>query len=451
MSTSVLWLGRDLRRADHPAFALAASGGPVVPLYVIDPAERGGRAQRAWLAATLLSLADSLDGALCVRQGDPARLVAEVAREAGARTVHATEDFTPDGARRQALVAESLGRDGRRLVLTGSAYAVRPGGVHTSAGQGYKVFGGFERAWRDHPLDDAPVPPGKVEPVAVGSDQEALARLLAWRDDGQAALPRAGEVAGLDAWHEFLTDGLEGYADDRDRADLAGTSRLSAYLALGVLHPRTLLADLRGRTGAGAAAFVRELAWREFYADVLWRHPASLDNDLVPTLAGMAHDLPGEHFDAWRAGRTGYPLVDAGMRQLLGEGWLPNRVRMVVASFLLKDLHLPWQDGARHFREHLIDYDPASNTHNWQWLAGTGTDTAPYHRVFNPVLQSSTADPSGEYVRAHVPELAHLPGRAAPTPWDSPDGYSHGYPRRILDHAEERARALERYRLAVGR
>lgn len=451
MSTTVLWLGTDLRTADHPAFALAAAEGAVLPLYVIDPADDRGRAQRAWLAANLRSLADSLDGRLCVRQGDPARVVTEVAREAGARTVHATTDFTPRGAGRQARVAESLQQAAARLVTTGSPYAIRPGSVLTLQGQGYKVFAGFERAWRDHPLDAVPAHPGTARLAWVESEPEALDRLASWQSAGPERLPVPGEDAARTAWQEFLADSVESYADQRDRADLPGTSRLSAYLALGVLHPRTLLHGLRGRADAGATAFVRELAWREFYADVLWRHPASLDSDLVQTLTGMTHDRPGQDFEAWRAGMTGYPLVDAGMRQLLSEGWLPNRVRMVVASFLLKDLHLPWQDGARHFRERLIDYDPASNTHNWQWLAGTGTDTAPYHRVFNPVLQSATADPTGDYVRRHVPELAHLPGRAALTPWDSPGGYSRGYPRRILDHAEERARALERYRLATGR
>ena len=450
--TTLLWLRRDLRRTDHPALAAAAAGAAVLPVYVIDAsqeAEPPGRA--AWLAATLLALRDEFGGRLCVRIGDPAVVLPALARETGATAVHVTAETEPDGRRRDDRVAEALARVGVDWVATGSRYAIAPGEVRTLAGTNYRVFGPFVRAWRTHGWPAPAATPARLELADAPSDARALETLDRWRRDCTIALPSAGEAAARRVWDEFSAERLDAYADERDRVDLPATSRLSPYLALGVVHPRTLLADLDGRTDPGASKFVAELAWREFSADVLWHHPTSVRADLRPGPAGMVFDEPDAGFDAWRDGLTGYPLVDAGMRQLRAEGWLPNRVRMVAGSFLLKDLHLPWRHGADHFRRHLIDYDAASNTHNWQWLAGTGTDAAPYHRVFNPVSQSDAADPDGAYVRRHIPELAHLSGRAALRPWDHPAGDAHGYPARILDHAAERIEALARHRLATGR
>jgi len=229
---------------------------------------------------------------------------------------------------------------------------------------------------------------------------------------------------------------------------------LSASLKYGEVHPRTLLADLSALPhprAKGPTTFTTELAWREFYADVLWHRPDSAWGDLKPGLRPMAYDDPADHpglLEAWKAGLTGYPVVDAGMRQLLAEGWMHNRVRMIVASFLGKDLHLWWPHGARHFLRHLRDGDIASNNHGWQWAAGTGTDASPYFRIFNPVTQGRRFDPDGDYVRRYVPELAHLAGAAAHEPWKATDGYAHGYPEPIVDHAHEREVALERYAAA---
>jgi deoxyribodipyrimidine photo-lyase len=214
------------------------------------------------------------------------------------------------------------------------------------------------------------------------------------------------------------------------------------------VHPRTLLAGLADHPlagGEGAETYATELCWREFYADVLWRRPDSARHDLTDALARMDYAEPGPGLDTWRAGRTGYPFVDAGLRQLLREGWIHNRVRMVVASFLVKDLHVRWQHGAAHFLRHLRDGDVASNAHGWQWVAGTGTDPSPYFRVFNPVVQGEKFDPDGDYVRRYVPELAHLAGSAVHQPWRAADGYAHGYPERVVDHAAERAESLARY------
>jgi deoxyribodipyrimidine photo-lyase len=220
---------------------------------------------------------------------------------------------------------------------------------------------------------------------------------------------------------------------------------MSAHLKYGVVHPRTLLADVVAHPGPAAERYRSELCWRDFYADVLWHRPESAREALRPDMARLRVDEPGERFRAWQEGRTGYPVVDAGMRQLLAEGWVHNRARMIVASFLVKDLHVAWQFGARHFMHWLRDGDLASNNHGWQWVAGTGTDPAPFFRIFNPVTQGLKFDPDGDYVRRYVPELRHLPGGAAHEPWKHPDGHAHGYPARIVDHAAERAEALRRY------
>jgi deoxyribodipyrimidine photo-lyase len=261
-------------------------------------------------------------------------------------------------------------------------------------------------------------------------------------------LPAAGEPAASRRWHDFLDQRLDSYAANRDRADLDGTSRMSVHLKWGEIHPRTMLADLadpaarRGR--ASVSRYATELAWREFYADVLWRRPASAREYLRPEFAAMEYDEPGSRFTAWRDGRTGYPIVDAGMRQLRAEGWMHNRVRMVAASFLVKDLHIEWRHGARHFMRWLVDGDLASNQHGWQWTAGCGTDAAPYYRVFNPTLQGKRFDPHGDYVRRYVPELRQVGSGSIHEPWTLPGGPPGGYPAPIVDHDHERREALVR-------
>ncbi|MBB1021675.1 deoxyribodipyrimidine photo-lyase, partial [Dietzia sp. E1] len=338
-----------------------------------------------------------IGGALVVRTGDPARVIPGLAALTGAREVHISRESTPYGRRRDTRVRAALEADGRRLVETGSPYAVGPGRVLNGSGRPYA------------------------------------------------------------RWRAFLEDDLEDYGRQRDRPDLDATSRLSAPLKYGEIHPRTILADLGAHPaadGEGARRFVTELAWREFYANVLWHQPRSAWRDLRDAFAGMPYDRGPEVDDlveAWRRGRTGFPFVDAGMRQLLAQGWMHNRVRMVTASFLVKDLHVWWPVGARHFLDHLLDGDLASNNHGWQWVAGTGTDASPFFRIFNPVTQGQRFDPDGDYVRRWVPELRHLPGAAVHEPWRWPDGHDHGYPERIVDHAEERLEALRRYDLVRDR
>lgn len=450
MSTSILWFRRDLRLADHPALLAALeSSDEIVPVFVRDPvlmAHGGVRVDR--LEASLAALAADTGGALLVRTGEPAEVIADLAESVGARQVHVSRESSPYGRRRDKCVRDRLESDGRELVETGSPYAVGPGRVLNKTGTPYRVFTPFSRAWHEHGWPEPGERPEDIPwaPAPGGSPEDAP----------RASAAGAGEQAALERWRAFLSEDLDGYDEQRDRPDLDTTSRLSVHLKYGEIHPRTILAELAEHPaagGEGASRFVTELAWREFYADVLWHRPRSAWHDLTDSLAGMPYDEGPEVeplVEAWEQGLTGYPFVDAGMRQLRAEGWMHNRVRMVTASFLVKDLHVWWPVGARYFLDQLRDGDLASNNHGWQWVAGTGTDASPFFRVFNPVTQGRRFDPDGDYVRRWIPELAHLRGAAAHEPWKSREGYEHGYPERIVDHAEERTEALRRYELARG-
>ncbi len=443
--TSVLWFRRDLRLADNPALVDAAAADGVLPLFVLDPAlwAPAGAPRRAYLGASLGALDRSLrerGGRLTVVRGEPAREVVRAALEVGAGRVHTAADFGPYGRRRDAAVERALAEHGVELLRTGSPYAVAPGRVVNRSGRPYQVFTPFARAWADHGWRPPVDPPDRVTWLAT----EGVALPRPQPPPG-IELPEAGEAAARRRWAAYVDRGLDGYAEHRDRPDLDVTSRMSVHLKWGEIHPRTMLADLAGRPGAGPGAYRNELAWREFYADVLFHRPETVRDYLRPEFARMAYDEPGERLEAWRAGRTGYPIVDAGMRQLRATGWMHNRVRMLAAGFLVKDLHLEWQHGARHFMRWLLDADVASNQHGWQWVAGCGTDAAPYFRVFNPVAQGVRFDPDGDYVRRWVPELADVPTAHVHEPWTSPDGVPEGYAHPIVDHKQERREALERY------
>ncbi|GAA5111903.1 deoxyribodipyrimidine photo-lyase [Haloechinothrix salitolerans] len=377
-------------------------------------------------------------------RGDPVDVVPALARACGAASVHISADTAPYGRERDAAVAKALGGD---LVATGSPYAVTPGRVRKQDGTPYRVFTPFSRAWLQHgwrgPAATDVAITRWVDPANLDVERAAIP---ADPDLGGVELPDAGEEAALAAWRRFRADGLADYDERRDRPDVDGTSMLSPYLRWGCVHPRTLLADLG--SDPGATSFRNELAWREFHADVLWHRPDTARRNYDERFDALWWQ-PGPDaeslFDTWREGRTGYPIVDAGMRQLLHHGWMHNRVRMVVASFLVKDLHVPWQWGARHFMRHLVDGDLASNQLNWQWVAGSGTDAAPYFRIFNPTTQGQKFDPVGDYVRAHVPELRGIAGKAVHEPWRLSEAERGDYPLPIVDHAVERQEALRRY------
>ena len=444
-----MWFRRDLRLLDNPALLAAlsaarveggATDGRVIPLFVLDPAiwDAAGPVRQAYLTAALAALDKSLIGNLLIRHGNPIDCVPEVVATAGASSVHIAADFGPYGIQRDAGVEVALGTV--PLVRTGSPYAVSPGRIMKDDGTAYRVYTPFFRAWMRHGW---PKPAADV-PADVNWWQGMTSQGVPVAPDlGALKLPEAGEQAAWERWEQFRTNGLATYQELRNRADLAGTSAIGHHLKWGEIHPRTLLAELSDDD----EVFRKELCWREFYADVLAQRPDTARVSLDPRFdkempwATDADDL----FEAWATGTTGYPFVDAGMRQLRTEGWVHNRVRMVVASFLVKDLHIPWQRGASEFMYWLRDGDLASNSHGWQWTAGCGTDASPFYRVFNPVLQGQKFDPNGDYVRRYLPELAHLPGKSAHEPWLHPDGYLHGYPERIVDHKSEREVALANY------
>jgi deoxyribodipyrimidine photo-lyase len=448
--TSLLWFRRDLRLADHPALLAArdaaGSDGTVLPLFVLDPRLWGpaGGPRRQFLRNCLADVDTALDGALVVRTGDPADVVPRLAREVEAGSVHVSADTGPYGRRRDAAVERALGDV--PLERTGSPYAVTPGRLTKDDGTPYRVFTPFARAWREHGWRaPAPRPRSVRWTGGVRSDGLPPAQDL----DG-VRLPAAGEAAARAAWRRFRDERLAGYDDARNLPAVDGTSRLSAQLKYGCLHPRTVLADLAAADAPRehVRRFTDELAWRDFYADVLWHRPETAHEAFDRRMARLEYDTgkdADQRFSAWAQGRTGYPIVDAGMRQLLGEAWMHNRVRMITASFLTKDLHVDWWRGARHFLAHLVDGDLASNNHGWQWVAGTGTDASPYHRVFNPVRQGRQYDPDGAYVRRWVPELRTVPDRFVHEPWRAPDGVPAGYPEPIVEHAAERLVALARY------
>ncbi len=450
MPAAVLWFRRDLRLGDHPALLAAAGEGPVTALFVLDEALRkpSGAPRVAFMYRTLRALDSQLrehGGALVVRRGKPENVVPAVAREAGASSVHVSADFGPYGRVRDERVQEALGDVA--LVRTGSPYAVAPGRVTKGDGTPFKVYTPFYRAWSEHGWrQPARSRPGDVDWRTL--DGTGIPQEPALPAD--LSLPEAGEKAALDAWHRFRSTRLSGYADERDRPDLDHTSRMSPYLKWGSIHPRTILDGLDGAD----PTYRKEIAWREFYAAVLYFWPGSAREYFLPAMAEMPYATgkdADQAFEAWAQGRTGYPIVDAGLRQLLAEGWMHNRLRMIVASFLVKDLHIEWTHGARHFMRHLIDGDLASNQHGWQWTAGTGTDAAPYFRIFNPVTQGKKFDPAGDYIRRYVPELRELTAKEIHTPWERPQGPPAGYPEPIVDHARERSKSLADYQHTRGR
>ncbi len=434
---SVMWFRRDLRLQDNPALLEACADGAVLPLFVLDPALWGpsGPVRRAYLARSLRALAGELP--LSVVRGDPVRRVVRAAQEVGADRVHVAEDFGPYGRSRDAAVEEALAEVGVELVRTGSPYAVAPGSIRSGTGQPYKVFTPFFRAWADHGWE----PPADRPRAAQWLRLDDTTEIPQADPPPGLELPEAGAEAARRRWRWFL-DLVADYDDARDRPGVDGTSGMSVYLKWGQIHPRTLLADLATLRSNGAATLRNELAWREFYADVLLARPETARDCYRPEFGRIRTDNAEVAVESWRHGRTGFPIVDAGMRQLRQTGWMHNRVRMIVASFLVKDLHVEWQVGARHFLHWLVDGDLASNQHNWQWVAGSGTDAAPYFRVFNPTTQAKKFDPDGDYVRRWVPELAEVSTPQDPSPNDRE---RVGYPLPMVDHGVERREALSRW------
>jgi deoxyribodipyrimidine photo-lyase len=433
---SIFWFRRDLRLADNPALLAAlAEADEVIPLFIMDEdvASRAGENRNANLVNSLKSLDQSLAGNLHVISGSVVDVLQKVMKHYQTSSVHCHQEFAPFGVNAEAECEAA----GINLSILGSGYAVAPGRVRKDDGTPYRVYTPFYRAWLAHgwraPVS-APKKPVWVEP------SKAMKRIPDWQTSIE--ISPTGEAVALAKFKEFLAKGAEGYSDNRNTPGIEGTSRLSPHLRWGEIHPRTILAKLG--SSKGHEVFRKEIAWREFYADVLHHNPHTSRDYYDAKFKKMRYDKPGKKFEAWCRGETGYPFVDAAMRQLISTGWMHNRTRMVVASFLVKDLHIEWQHGERFFARHLIDFDVASNAHGWQWTAGCGTDASPYYRVFNPIEQGKRFDVEGDYIKKYIPELRHLDGDAVHEPWETLDGYSHGYPERIVDHAAERLESLAR-------
>ncbi len=453
---ALLWLGRDLRLADNPALIRATAGRrPVLALYVLDETIRPpGRGQRWWLRQSLAALEKSLSAhgiPLVLDKGDPARVLPKIAEEIGAEIV--AWNRRPEAPESDARVEKAL--QGREVFIGSGALLTEPGQIRTGTGGAYQVFGPFWRACRA----SDPARPQRIPDDLAGVRQAprgtALDALFP-KDFEPAGDWRPGEEHAREQLSNFLDEGMSDYPTARDIPSVAGTSLASPRLASGEVSPRqiwqaTLARMAHGKQGSEAGeVFLRELGWREFSYGILADHPDMATRPLREAFERFPWRKSKAEFDAWRAGQTGYPLIDASMRALKTEGWLHNRMRMVVASFLVKHLLLPWQDGEQWFWDVLVDADPANNPANWQWVAGCGMDAAPYFRIFNPMLQGKRFDPGGDYVRAWVPELAQLPEKHIHAPWEAPAdvlrraGVELGktYPMPIVEHAGARQRAL---------
>lgn len=445
---TLFWFRRDRRLQDNEALASCATASEIYPLFVF-PSELSSLTplREASIIESVRSLDQSIPTGLNIRIGQAADEIAKFVQENKIDKVVASRAFDTTGMLEQAAVGEKLHELSVPLELLGSYYAVEPGTVKKDDGTYLKVYTPFYKRWYQH---------GWLEPftfdVSAQNWKKVKGQPIPQASRKTPFAVKAGEDFALRTWERFKERALQQYHEDRNRTDLSGTSHLSHALAHGEIHPRTLLAELGDSDGE--EVYRKELAWREFYADVLFNNPHTLDDYFDSKYSKMRYDNPKqnkERLEAWYQGKTGYPIVDAAMRQLVQSGWMHNRARMIVASFLVKDLHFEWQIGAKFFEDHLTDFDPASNSHGWQWTAGCGTDASPYYRIFNPILQGLKFDPNGEYVRKWVPELTHIPDGSIHEPWKLIDGFSRGYPSPIVDHDTERNESLARLEELKGK
>ena len=487
--TALVWIRRDLRIHDHPALCAALrSGSDVAPVFCFDDGLLKGRHASGPRTQFLLECLADLDGSLrtrggClfVRHGQPQRELTALAQALGATSVHYSRDVSPFARGRQRQVSEALAQAGIEAVAHPGVFAIDAlQSITTTAGDPYTVFTPFHRAWLAQPRREPLSAPRALSMPTANVDPGELPNLgdLGLVQECEEPMP-GGEKAGRSALSRFLRGPVEAYDDGRDELAGNGASRLSPYLHFGCISPREVeqrladggerwLADGRdqrladGREqrladGDGPAAFRRQLCWRDFYAHVLGHFPANSRSEYQQRYRGTIRWSHAERrFAAWCEGRTGYPLVDAGMRQLRREGWMHNRARLVVGSFLTKDLGIDWRWGERWFMRWLLDGDEASNNGNWQWIASVGVDPQPaFRRIFNPARQQHRFDPSGAFVRRYVSELERVPDDHLAEPWKMPADVQErvgcrigrDYPAPIVDHAQARREALERYRV----
>ena len=470
-NATIVWFRRDLRVSDNPALAAAAGSGPVIPVFVASPEEEGdhppGSASRAWLHQSLSALDGtlrSLGSRLVVRRGPYVRELLEVVARTNAKAVLWNRLYEPSAANRDGEVERSLAERGIRAESFPGSLLFDPGEVRSSGKGPFRVFTPFWK--RCLSLSDPPAPTRSPKNLASprswpdSLDLPDLPLPGGGRDRPRTILRgwEPGEKGAGAFLSRFLDEALADYPENRDRPDLPGTSRLSPHLHFGEISPGRVWRAVTARAAVGpergvargAEAFLRQLGWREFAHHLLHHFPRTPEEPLRGDFSRFPWRRDRKGLDAWKRGHTGYPVVDAGMRELLATGWMHNRVRMIVASFLVKDLLIPWQEGAAWFLETLVDADLANNTLGWQWVAGCGADAAPYFRIFNPVTQGERYDPGGRYVRKWIPEIARLPSEWIHRPWEAPPGVlqkagvrpGRTYPDPIVDHKAARERAL---------
>ncbi len=466
-SPVIVWFRDDLRLADHVALHDAVeTGQPVIPLFVLDQNAAGrwapGAATLWWLHHSLAALRQSLaerGAGLVLRRGDSVAIITALVEAAGATAVFTAGSADPFARRIDQAAAAALERTGCRLHRKRTTSLFHPDSIRTKAGGAYTVYTPFANACLALGGPKAPLPAPRTIPGGALPESETLEDwgLLPTKPDwagGLRAQWTPGEAGALERAEAFLQDGLNSYALARDRPSDDGTSMLSPHLHFGEISAPTLwhMAHRQPRSNS-RDVLIRELLWREFCNNLLWHHPELPDSPLRVEFARMPWRDDPSALRAWQRGQTGVPIVDAGMRQLWQTGWMHNRVRMIVASFLVKHLMIRWQDGEAWFWDTLVDADLANNSGNWQWVAGCGADAAPYFRVFNPVLQGRKFDADGDYVRRFVPELARMAARYIHAPWEAPPsalaaaGVRLGgtYPHPIIDLGAGRTRALAAY------